>query len=206
MASRPTTDDTAPARAPHPGRAAAGPAPTRRSQTARPWHALVAVAAVALLGACASTPGSGDTADTADDTATTEPASPTPTPAPTLELAAGSSIVGLPEEVAAPPVDAAAGAARTTDDALLYVVTFGSSTCPAVPDPTATAAGDGAVSVTFPEPGDGACTMDYVPATSVVALPDGIAPDADLAVSIGDWGQVTLPAGSVEPVWVLAEG
>jgi hypothetical protein len=194
MAPRPTTHDPAAAPAPH-------PAATRSRRRARARHALAAVAAVALLGACASTP-----AGTADDPATTEPASPVPTPAPTLELAAGSSVVGLPEDMAAPPVDAAAGAARTADDALLYVVTFGSSTCPAVADPTATAAGDGAVAVTFPEPGDGACTMDYVPATSVVALPDGVVPDADLAVSIGDWGEVTLPAGSDEPVWVQAAG
>jgi hypothetical protein len=186
MASRPTTTD---------------PAAPRR----RPRHALtgvVAIAAVALLGACASSPGSAD----ATDDPTTEPPASTPTPAATLELAAGSSVVGLPDDLAAPPVDAVVGAARTTDDALLYVVTFGSSTCPAVADPTATAADDGTVAVTFPEPDDGACTMDYVPATSVVALPDGIATDADLTVGIGDWGQVTLPAGSTEPVWALAEG
>lgn len=185
MASRPMTTD---------------PAATRR----RPRHALAgvaAIAAVALLGACASTPGS----DTADDP-TTEPPASTPSPAPTLELTAGSSVVGLPDDMTAPPVDAVVGAARTADDALLYVVTFGSSTCPAVADPTATAAGDGAVAVTFPEPDDGACTMDYVPATTVVALPDEAAPDADLVVTIGEWGQVTLPAGSDEPAWVMAEG
>lgn len=160
----------------------------------------------ALLTACGGggdTPAAEDTA--AADAATTAPASPSPDA--TLALVAGSTVVGLPDGVV-PPADlsAPAGAARTSDDALLHVVTFGSSTCPAVADPTATAADDGGVAVTFPEPADGPCTMDYVPATTVVALPDGTPADQDLTVTIGTWGQVVLPAGSTDPVWVTPAG
>lgn len=152
-----------------------------------------------LLAACASGPGSAGSTDAP----TTAPASPTPVP--TLELVAGSSVVGLPDDLAAPPVDAVAGAARTADDGLLYVVTLGSGTCPSVADPTATDAGDGTVAITFADLGEGPCTMDWVPATTVVALPDGVATDGDLAVTLGDLGEVTLPAGSDEPAWVQAQ-
>ncbi len=202
MDPRPTTLDLAAARTPDAGGTAAGPAPAPGTQHSprRPWRGLALVGTLALLAACASTPGSpGGT-----DDATT--GSPTPTPAPTLELAAGSSVVGLPDDLAAPPVDATAGAARTADGALIYVITYGSSTCPSIADPSATGPGDGTVAVAFAEPGDGPCTMDWVPATTVVALPDGVASDGDLAVTIGDLGSVTLPAGSQEPVWVIAEG
>lgn len=191
MPTRPTPYDPAAARV--------AAAPTRP----RALRGLAALGAVALLAACASSdPGASE--DPTTEPATLDPA--TPAPAETLELVAGSSVVGLPDDLDAPPVDAVAGAARTTDDTLIYVVTWGSSTCPQVADPEAVADGDGAVRVTFPELGDGPCTMDYVPATSVVALPDTAAPDADLVVAVGDWGQVTLRAGSVEPGWVLAEG
>jgi hypothetical protein len=162
--------------------------------------------AVALVGAAlllATGCGSGD----AGGSATTEPPASTETATTEpLDLTAGSSVVGLPGDLAAPPVDAAAGAARTTDPTLLYVVTFGSSTCPLVPDPIATSTGEGAVEVTFPEPGDGACTADYVPATTVVALPEGVDGAGDLVVTVGLWGEVTLPAGSDEPEWSLAQG
>ncbi|GIG36859.1 hypothetical protein [Cellulomonas pakistanensis] len=196
MPTRPTTHDPAAAGAAAVPASSVAPAPTSR----RALRGAAALGAVALLAACASAdPGtSGDP--------TTEPATPTPAPTGTLELVAGSSVVGLPDGLDAPPVDAAAGAARTSDDTLLYVVTWGSSTCPQVADPEASADGDGVVRVTFAEPGDGPCTMDYVPATSVVALPDATAPDADLTVAVGEWGEVALPAGSVEPGWVLAEG
>lgn len=198
MAPRPTTPDTVAAPAPSTDRSAS-PDPVGRRVPRRPARTLALAGALALLAGCASGAGSGD----ATDDPTTAPASPTPVP--TLELAAGSSVVGLPDDLAAPPVDATAGAARTSDDGLLYVVTLGSGSCPAVADPTATASGDGTVAVTFPALGDGPCTMDWVPATTVVALPDGVAPDSDLTVTIGDLGTVTLPAGSQEPAWVQAE-
>lgn len=156
----------------------------------------LALATAALLVACASgEPGTEPTAS--------EPTTDAPTAA-ALDLVAGSTVVGLPDGFGPQPTDAQAGAARSADDTLIYVVTFGSSTCPAVPDDTAEQTGDGAVTVTFPEPGDGPCTMDYVPATTVVALPDDADPAADLDVTVGESGTVTLPAGDDDVVWALA--
>lgn len=163
--------------------------------------AALAGAALLVVAGCASG-DAGGSGTTTEPPASTEPATPA-TPAP-LTLTPGSTVVGLPDDLDAPPIDAVAGAARTTDPTLLYVVTFGSSTCPSVADPTATSTGAGAVEVTFPEPGDGACTQDYVPATTVVALPDDVDGAADLTVAVGTWGSATLAAGSDAPGWVLA--
>ncbi|WP_454051704.1 hypothetical protein [Cellulomonas sp. Marseille-Q8402] len=157
----------------------------------------VGAAVLLLLTACASGEPAGESSTT-ESPAATEPTTPA-----ALTLTAGSSVIGLPDDVDAPPVDAVAGAGRTSDPALLHVVTFGSSTCPSVPDPTATSTGAGVVEVTFPEPADGVCTQDYVPATTVVALPDDVDAASDLTVTIGTWGEAMLPAGSDEPVWVL---
>ncbi|WP_282945234.1 hypothetical protein [Cellulomonas endometrii] len=166
-----------------------------------------AAAATALLGtvagalvACGSDdPGSSGTEVTEGTTATA-------TAGGELELTAGSSALGLPPGAGEQPADAVAGAARTTDDTLLYVVTFGSSTCPHVADATAGAAGTGAVEVTIPEQGDDPCTADYVPSTTVVALPESVDAASDLTVAIGTWGEVTLPPGSQDVVWAMAEG
>lgn len=160
-------------------------------------RALTGIAVLALAACGSSDPGDDVTAN---DPGSTVTATPDPDEAPTLDLTAGSSVIGLPSEFGTGSLDAAAGAARTSDDSLIAVVTYGSSTCPQVPDTPATGSGS-AVTVTFPEPTDGPCTMDYVPATTVVALPDGVS-DGDLTVTIGEIGTVTLPAGSTEPVWV----
>lgn len=175
-------------------------APVTAGRARRRSGAVAALAGVGLLlvAGCASG-DAGGSETTTEPPVSTEPATPEP-----LTLTAGSSVVGLPDDLAAPPTDAVAGAARTTDPTLLYVVTFGSSTCPSVADPTATATGDGAVEITFPEPDDGICTQDYVPATTVVALPDGVDGAAELTVDVGTWGSATLAAGSSEPAWVMA--
>lgn len=160
---------------------------------------------VVLLAACAS--GSDDDAGsgTSDSTASATEESTADATAGTveLELTAGWSAVGLPSELGTPPADAVAGVARTSDDALIAVVTFGSSTCPQVADARATGVGD-QVTVTFPTPEDGPCTLDYVPATSVVELPAGTDAEAELTVIIGDWGSVTLPTGSTDAAWATA--
>ncbi|MFB9955862.1 hypothetical protein [Cellulomonas denverensis] len=166
-----------------------------------PLIAAGAVLALLLTACGGGTDAGDDTTAGSDDTGSTAVATPDPSEsAPTLDLTAGATIVGLPAELGTPPTGAAAGAARTSDDGLITVVTFGSSTCPQVPDPQATGA-DGTVTVSFPEPTDGPCTLDYVSASSVVALPESPG-DGDLTVTIGDWGTVTLPAGSTEAVWV----
>jgi hypothetical protein len=160
------------------------------------------VGVAVLLGALAAC-GSGDPGSSG--TESTEGTTPTATAGGELELTAGSSALDLPPGAGEQPVDATAGAARTSDDTLLYVVTFGSSTCPQVADPTAEATGTDAVDVTFPELGDGPCTADFVPSTTVVALPDSVDPASDLTVTIGTWGVVTLPAGSQDVVWATAQ-
>lgn len=206
------TRGTAPACVPEARRAAARPGPRLRRIPRRSSLALVLAGAVALVAGCASGAGSGDATGgptgglTGDATGDATTGAPSPAPAPTLELAAGSSVVGLPAGLAAPPVDATAGAARTAEDGLLYVVAFGSGSCPSVADPAATGTGDGTVTVTFPDLGDGPCTRDWVPATTVVALPGGVGSEGDLTVTIGELGAVTLPAGSDEPAWVQPEG
>lgn len=168
---------------------------------------LLVPALVVLLAACASgsddDAGSGASGSTAS--ATEESTADASAGADELELAAGWSTVGLPSELGTPPTDAVAGVARTADDTLIAVVTFGSSTCPQVADAQATGVGN-QVEVTFPTPGDGPCTLDYVPATSVVELPAGAEPEAELTVIVGDWGSVTLPAGSTDTAWATAEG
>ncbi|WP_263119597.1 hypothetical protein [Cellulomonas sp. RIT-PI-Y] len=157
--------------------------------------ALSGLAALLLLAGCAGGVDPGDgTAATATPTASESDTA-------TLDLTAGSSMIGLPAELGTAPTDSAAGAARIADDGLIAIVTFGSSTCPQVPDSPATGT-DSAVTVTFPTPTDGPCTLDYVPATTVIALPDGVRADSDLSVTIGDFGAVTLPVGSTEAVWV----
>ncbi len=37
------------------------------------------------------------------------------------------------------------------------------------------------------------CTMDYVPATSVVGVPDDVDPGAEVSVVLGDRGTVVVP-------------
>lgn len=160
------------------------------------WVAAV-VPVLALTAACASgEPAASSSTDSVEE-------SSSPGVAEKLELTAGSTIVGLPESLGTYPADTSIGAARTPDDTLIYVVAFGSSTCPMVADPTAQVAGDGAVTLTFPEPGVAGrpCAADFVPATTVVALPDEVDPEADLTVTIGTMGEVVLPAGSEATVW-----
>lgn len=71
---------------------------------------------------------------------------------------------------------------------MVALVTQGSSTCiPTASDVTLQA--DGSVAVTLEDlPADGACTRDYVPRASLVALPDGVDAGAelDLVVTYGD--------------------
>lgn len=162
------------------------------------------VSTVAVLGLLTACSGTSDDAGTSE--APTAEATVTATPDPdtgiTLDLTAGATDIGLPSGVSA-PTDASAGAMRTDEDGLIAVFTFGSSTCPQVPDSLASGA-DGAITVSFPEPTDGPCTLDYVPASTVVALPDGGDTGGDLTVTLGDFGTVTLPAGSTDAEWVTA--
>lgn len=170
---------------------------------------LLASGLLALATACSGGSGGyGGASPSPSGSASASAASTAPAPSGSpLALTAGSSAVGLPEGVAEPPAGAVAGASRTTDPSLIYVITFGSSTCPMVADPDAVAtgaAGAAEVEITFPEPTGGACTADYVPATTVVAVPEE--PAGDLRVLLGPAGDVTLPAGSDAVEWVIDQG
>lgn len=158
-----------------------------------------------LLGGCSSSP-----------TPSTPPSTPVPsssltvpgaTPEPTSTLAAGAHWRGLPPSFDDPGTVRAAGVAWTSDDTLLYVVLWGSSTCPPVASP-ATRSGDASIAVVT----DTAryrgkiCTADLGPATTVVALPAEVTPGAALSVLVDGHGPARLPAAAEggAPVWVDA--
>jgi hypothetical protein len=63
------------------------------------------------------------------------------------------------------------------------------------------------VVVTFVEIApDTPCTMDYVPATSVVGVPDDVDPSGEVSVVLGDRGTVVVPPAADgttgESAWV----
>lgn len=168
--------------------------------------AAAALLVASALTACADTPGSDadtttpeaadspestDSAETTDPAGTTEPSEPVPTDGADLELEPGAYVVDVPPGVAeeGTPLEASAGAAWTGTDDLVYVITFGSGTCPWIADPAASADGE----VTFAPLPDGPCTMDYRPATTVVELPAELAEQDEVTLTIGTWGDVTLP-------------
>ena len=55
----------------------------------------------------------------------------------------------------------------------LYVVTFGSGSCPKLPT-SVTATGSNQLTIVTAPSSDGPCTMDFGPTTSVVDVPPGI--------------------------------
>jgi hypothetical protein len=181
--------------------------PARRpaTRTARVTAALALTAAVALLGACASdTDGGGDSTSAAEET--TEPdGEPSTEPtddatdeqqglpdAATMDVVAGAHGKGLPPGADA-PTEGGTGAAWSAEPGLLLVVTFGSSTCPVLAEDDAAVEGSDVVVSFVDIPADTACTMDYVPATSVVAVPDDVDASADVSVVLGDHGTVVVP-------------
>ncbi|QAY70227.1 hypothetical protein [Xylanimonas protaetiae] len=119
---------------------------------------------------------------------------PPGTPAPAGGLAPGDSQRGLPAALGPPgPGPAArAGVVWSAQAGVLYVVTWGSSSCPTL---AAAATGDAdGVTVTFvPLPADAACTADLGPTTSAVAVPEGADDGADLTVTLDSLGTVVVP-------------
>lgn len=156
-----------------------------------------ALLATAALTAC----GSDDGSDEASAAATPSEAVPTGD--------AGSSglpdgvTAGLPDGVEAPQ-DASAGAGWTEDGAGLWVVTFGSSTNPTVA--TLESADAGTVTLALaPVVPDGPGTMDYVPTTTVLDLPEGVDTGAPVEVVLGELGSVMV-TGPGAPAWVVPDG
>ncbi|MGC5168110.1 hypothetical protein [Luteimicrobium sp. DT211] len=161
------------------------------------------VAVLGALAACSSSP-----------TPSAPPSAPVPSaslevPTPTHSLAAGAHWRGVPASFGEPDVVGSAGVGWTPDDGLLYVVLWGSSSCPPVAMSPTTRTADGAVAVVTDERryAGKICTADMVPSTTVVALPDGSRPGAAVPVLVDGRGPVTLPAAADDPgpVWVDAE-
>ncbi|RPF23120.1 hypothetical protein [Myceligenerans xiligouense] len=107
-------------------------------------------------------------------------------------LVAGATGTGLPEGVEG-STSSPAGAAWSPEPGLIYVVTNDSSSCPIIAEPTA-AEEDGEIAVGLLPRRDGMCTMDWVPTTSVVQVPDGVEDGSAVAVRLGDKGTLDLPA------------
>ncbi|MHA7135249.1 hypothetical protein [Oerskovia turbata] len=181
-----------------------------------PALSLLAVLALAACGSATDSGGSpsdsaGDssaTDDTTDDTTdgATDETPEGPLNAADLPIEAGANGIDLPAGIDA-PTDGAPGAAWTAQDGYLYVVTFGSSSCPRVAEGDATLEGSDVV-VTFQKIDENKpCTMDLRAWTTVVKAPDGVDEAADVTVRLDEAGTVVVPpraaAGQVgEAAWV----
>lgn len=112
---------------------------------------------------------------------------------------------GLPSGVEDAPADTAAGVGWNEAGDALYVVTFGSSSCPLVPQAVEQAGGG--LEITLAAAGGAVCTMDIVPTYATVAPPSGVASDAPVTAILGDLGQVTIPpaATPTQIGWLAAE-
>jgi hypothetical protein len=173
----------------------------RRSGSGVPglFLGLGAAAALLLLTACAQevdSPGgaSASAGATSSESATPEPSGTSSGGLPLatdIALEPGRSGRGLPQGVAE-SMDSAAGVAWSPEPGLLYVVTYGSSSCPSIAEAEATAA-DAGVTVTLLPPDPGMCTMDWAPTTTVVAVPAGTDETVPMTVVLGEHGTVEVP-------------
>ena len=98
--------------------------------------------------------------------------------------------------------DTPGGAGWSVDGTELYVVTFGSSSCPTVANEITVVEG-ASLAVELIETGGAVCTADYSPTTSTVAVPDGIDNAVPQVLTIGELGEVTVPpaTGGVVVAW-----
>ncbi|GMA32508.1 hypothetical protein [Litorihabitans aurantiacus] len=205
---------------------ASGPSAPR---TSAPLRALALAGALALVVAC--TPPQGESAS--DDATTPEPtgssSSPTPSPSdpgdpgevtrPTDEPQGGDEteggadgeesveyVRGLPAGVEDAPEETAGGVGWTEAGDALYVITLGSSSCPLVPGQVETS-GSG-VEITLSAAGGAVCTADVVPTYAEVPAPAGLSSDAPVTATLGDLGQVTVPAAATPPAigWIPVGG
>lgn len=110
---------------------------------------------------------------------------------------------GLPPGVSEQTPDTPGGAGWSVDGTELYVVTFGSSSCPTVANEITVVEG-ASLAVELIETGGAVCTADYSPTTSTVAVPDGIDNAVPQVLTIGELGEVTVPpaTGGVVVAWL----
>lgn len=142
---------------------------------------LVVVPLVALLavGACA---------DSEDGSGTDSPTTPA---APVTVTPSDEPVRGLPDGVAG-DVESPAGVAAG-DDGAIYVITYGSSTNPAVVREFVVDGQDVSVDVS-PLEGRPA-TMDFVPTTSTIQLPESVDLGQPITFELGEFGSITLDSG-----------
>ncbi|MDC7121368.1 hypothetical protein OMK64_07445 [Cellulomonas fimi] len=174
---------------------------------------ILPVVVTATVCSCASSGGSepeGEPTSRSPSPTASASASASPQAIQDAVLEAGVTGSGLPEGVTPPDDSGSPGVGWAPDDGLLYVVTFGSSTCPIVAEPEATLAG-GTLTVKVGATSTGPCTMDFVPTTSVVGVPADVDENAPVTVDLGD--QVVLDvqprsaAGSAGPMaWAPTPG
>lgn len=106
---------------------------------------------------------------------------------------AGSSSGSAPSEDPAETLDTDLGAAWLDGGRMVGLITQGSSTC--VPTAEGEYA-DGVLQVTLTDVSEGACTSDFAPRVSLVAVPEDVDPSANLVIEVtgaGFGGEVTLP-------------
>lgn len=140
---------------------------------------VLALIAVTALGACADEDSPGDAPR------------PTATPTPFRGLPEGSS----------GGENSGAGVIAGDDPGLVWVVVYGSSTNPAVVRQVS--AEDQQVTVQVAAEEGVPATMDFVPTSSAIILPEEVDLDEPISFALGDWGTVTLD--STEPgteAWV----
>ena len=185
------------------------------------------VTAALTLSGCAQSDVGGSEAGEPTATTSTPPeesdmASPTPSGSPgaadggkdgklpqaaEMEIEAGNSGRGLPPGLEG-STSSTVGVAWAPVAGLLYVVTNGSSSCPTFAEPEATIgsgskasgvdAADGVLTVELVPPGDGICTMDFVPTTTVVEVPAEADTGQPVPVMLGDKGKVELQPRAAE--------
>jgi hypothetical protein len=123
------------------------------------------------LSACGSTAAPGGVAPSTAPAGSARASTPNVTPT-----------KGLPPSVT--PTDTMGASLVGWESAgRLYVVTYGSSTCPRVPVSMSVATGNQLTIVTKPT-SDGPCTMDFGPSTSVVDAPTGLDDSKPLQVTV----------------------
>jgi hypothetical protein len=184
------------------------------SGTRRRTVATLLAAGVLALAACAQPTDPGAPTGPTEDAV--PPTEDTPTPAPSaparswadVTLEPGAVVRGLPVGVEG-TMDSPAGAAWAPEEGLLYVVTYGSSSCPTTAEPQAAHDGGTVVVTLVPPPDDEICTMDYAPTTSVVGVPAGADSGEPVTVRLGDGWTVELapragPDQPGPPAWVAA--
>jgi hypothetical protein len=74
---------------------------------------------------------------------------------------------------------------------LMYLVTYGSGSCPRLPT-SVSATGSNQLAITTASDSDGPCTMDFGPTTSVVDVPQGIDDTKPVQVTV-DGVVLTVP-------------